>query len=62
MTFEPEVRRAIDCAVKACSCGRVDFCAYKPRVVRVYLIAPAPVLLYRLGYNKKGGKLKLTVV
>ena len=34
-TFEPEVRRAIDCAAKACSCGRVDFRAYKPRVVTV---------------------------
>ena len=32
-TFEPEVWRAIDCAAKACSCGRDDFCAYKPRVV-----------------------------
>ena len=33
--FEPEVRRAIDCAAKACSCGRDDFRAYKPRVLTI---------------------------
>jgi hypothetical protein len=36
-TFEAEVRRAIDCAAKACSRGRVDFRAYKPRVVTIVL-------------------------
>ena len=35
LTFEPEVRHAIDCAAKACSGGRVDFRAYKSRVVTV---------------------------
>ena len=34
-TFKPEVRRAIDCAAKACSCGSVDFRGYKPRVVTI---------------------------
>ena len=34
-TFEPEVWRAINCAVKACSSGRVYFRAYKPIVVTI---------------------------
>jgi hypothetical protein len=35
LSFEPEVWRAIDCAAKACLCGRVDFRAYKHRVVTI---------------------------
>jgi hypothetical protein len=31
--FQAEVHRAIDCAAKASSCGKVDFRAFKPSVV-----------------------------
>ena len=41
-TFQPEVWRAIDCPAKACSCGRVDFHAYKPWGVTI-LRLPASV-------------------
>ena len=35
-TFLPEVQHAVDCAAKACLCGRVNFRAYKPRDTDMY--------------------------
>lgn len=33
---QAEAQRAIDCAIKACSIGRVDICVYKPGTLQYH--------------------------